>query len=343
MDVCHRPDYLEAVYDNKRRNRFPQPSCDPGYNWPAEAYCSLSPAFVAQPFLTFVNDDPSDDGAGSASVKDDMKNNNTFSRKQKEGPFTSIVNAMDDKFGRPRGSSLPKALPIQKHNVDKTKNTPFISSRDGAWAAMDAGTPPWAATSQAVKELYRTAGCEPCELTLSCGNGLYGEACAPLATDIFSKDKSTSNVPVLQMPHMDRSEYADGYYGESKQPFLPYTNRTPISALDAAGSNNPFLSRFSKLVFQTEAERLRTQYNMGVPPFPKPCPPTPVGVAPRFDPPPLEAQHASPIVIDREILNVRDDCGCNRSECYGNTKGTTCARSYKHPQSVAGIYARQSH
>lgn len=338
MNVCQRPDYLEAIYHNKTRNRYPQPSCNPGYNIPSEVFCSLPPTFVAQPFLTETAD-------GSLALRDDANEEHGRSNNNSNGsgdsnkrpfrfagrPFSAVVDALDQQLGRATQSSAPDGEPRQPQR-------PTASSLESAALdAMSAGKPPWAATSRATKALYELAGCEPCELVLSCGDGWFGDGCVGRSTAFKKRTPlaGTGGVPALQMPNMDRAAYADG---TSYEPAAFY-QRAPISQLDRQGSNNPFLAQFFKTTLEQEAERVRVEYGMNLPPFPKPCPPTPMGVTPRYDPPPREAERAAPIVIDRRALQISDNCGCNRSTCAGQG---TCAPCFAHPQSVAGIYARKS-
>jgi len=367
MNVCVRPDYLEPIYDNKRRNRYPQAACatlaSPQYNLPSQAFCALSPSFLAQPFLTLdANTDElverdalgaTESSKSTADIQTAQNANRAFSRSQhactgrcRTGPFTAVCRAADREAGREVGSSLPQASKGDRRAAPQSHPS-TLSVHDCALAAMRSGNPPWAATSTAVQDLYRVAGCEPCELTLSCGDGMYGEGCRPVTAfkrrTALAGTCGAQGMPALQMPHMDRADYADGALYEPA-PILGGVPRPSISALDARGSNNPFLAEFNRFVHEYEKQREVTQYGIGYPPFPKPCPPTPPGVAPRYDPVPIEAQRAPPLMIDRQALRVTDNCGCNRSECpaTGNNRGTTCARGTQHPQSIAGIYARQS-
>lgn len=373
MNVCVRPDYLDPIYDNKRRNRYPQSACATAqqYQLPAQAYCALSPSFLAQPFLTIdtstaenggeLVERSSDSRDASATTGHREAADQALHRSQhlgcagrcRSGPFTAVCRAADAAAGRVPGSSLSTPIDgrqslqqsLPPHAVAEDELIP--SAHDCALAAMRSGNAPWAATSSAVQDLYRVAGCEPCELALSCGDGMYGEGCRPVTAfkrrTALAGTCGEQGMPALQMPHMDRVAYADGTPCEPT-PIMGGVPRPSISALDARGSNNPFLAEFSRLVHEYERQREVTQYGIGYPPFPKPCPPTPHGVAPRYDPVPPEAQSAPPILLDRAALRVSDNCGCNRSECAarGDNRGTTCARGTLHPQSIAGIYARQS-
>jgi hypothetical protein len=341
MNVCQRPDYLDAIYDNDRRNRPPQSACEPGYNIPSEAFCRLPPSFVAQPFLTLAEN-------GELQLldgKDEQKN--SCGGACRKGPASAILDAADSQFGRSVGASrLQAPLTGSKRQGDETSKAELTECAIGA---MRRGEQPWAATSRATRQLYSAAACEPCDLVLSCGDGgaQFGRGCgSALQHRSVSKPGARRNVgvPTLQMPHMDRAAYADGSTSDDAQPLY---FQKPISQLDAAGSNNPFLAAFGRHAFEAEKERLVSQYGMGVPPFPKPCPPTPIGVAPRYDAVPRQAREAQPIAMSRAALLASDNCGCNRSECTAcnqyawSTRGTTCAPCNKKPQSVAGIYARQ--
>lgn len=348
MNVCQRPDQLDAIYENDRRNRPPQAACEPGYNIPADAFCRLPPSFVAQPFLT-LNDDGelrTRDDAGSAGTKSPY-----CTEACKKGPASAILDAADKQFGRPAGFSRMETAPERVQSASGAPDSSLTkeSLAECAIDAMRRGEQPWAATSRATRQLYSVAACEPCDLVLACGDGggRVGRGCgSAFRHRSQTRPSGQPQVPVLQMPHMDRVAYADGSAGAEDA--LSTFFQKPISRLDAAGSNNPFLAAFGRHAFEAEKERLVSQYGMGVPPFPKPCPSTPIGVAPRYDAVPQEALQAQPIALSRAALLASDNCGCNRSECFAcnkfdwSSRGTTCAPCNTQPLSVAAIYARQA-
>lgn len=351
MNVYERPDHMESIYDNDRRNRPPQSACEPGYNIPAEAFACLPPSFVAQPFLK-VNKD------GDLELRDALSTSQKAfkpsSSRQcngacKKGPASAILDAADQMFNRPIGTSRMAAsnqLPAQKSL--NMAATPRERAVECAIEQMRSGRQPWAATSQATRQLYDIAGCEQCELVISCNEGCCGARAKSSCGSAFNPRESirqlqsarSDQVPVLQMPYMDTAEYADG--NEHLVSSLPQYFQKPISQLDAAGSNNPFLSAFSKHALQSEKQKQISAYGLGVPPFPKPCPPTPIGVAPRYDAVPEDTWQREPLVITQQALLASDNCGCNRGRaCSDKFQGTTCAPGTKRPTSIASIYARQ--
>lgn len=349
MNVCQRPDQLELIYNNERRNRFPQASCNPGYNIPAEAFCSLPPTFVAQPFLRYNAESGEMELLGEAGQNNKKKDNSN--NRAKKGPASAILDAADAQFGRPEGYSrnvfFNDALSSTAPASASASKTYESIEREACDQMATNNKAPWQATTEATRALYN--GCEPCDLVLSCGPCSYGGGSGYAQKGAKKGEKlkvrplqpfaeCEGRVPTIQMPHMDTVEYADGDNYETRPMYL----RTPISLV--RGSNNPFLSKFSAFAFQQEKLREAQRYGI-VPPFPKPCPPTPMGVAPRYDVPPREAREAQPIVLDQQVLFRSDNCGCNRSECPCGSNsglGTTCKKCYGDPQSIAGIYARQS-
>lgn len=375
------PNYLEPIYENKTRNRFPQASCDPGYNLPVDAFARLKPSYVAQPFLQYDADtgqleersavkSTATDGASSSSCAsvasidvDDARRG--FARSTRccdgactRGPYSAVVDAHAKRVNGARGAPNAASATNKPCPTGCCAGTPEAdggpTARDCAIAAMDAGEYPWMATSRATKDLYRTAGCEPCELVLSCGDcdGRYGESCQPMTAfkRMGRRRRKRYGVvgqngpPALQMPGMDHMERTSDYAGGGDDVGVDnnYEYQSPRQfEAKTLTTNNWFLSRYQKMVFENEKERLRTQYGM-TPPFPEPCPPTPIGVAPRYDPAPAEAQRAPPIVFDRQAFTANDSCGCNKSTCANDPSGSTCAPCFRRPQSVAGIYARQS-
>lgn len=313
------PFYLDTIYDNRRRNRFPQSSCQPQYNIPSEAFARLKPSYLAQPFLSVAND-------GSLHLKDEQQK-----QARNVGPYTAVTDALNQKLGRQTQ---------QRESVEPKRNCLNDAAR-----ALDNGELPGKATATAIKQLYQGEACrsEPCNLVVRLGDCF---ACKGGLRKSISKYgvQGQNGPPALQLPGMDngdrQSAFAGGFDDVGAGNNYDYDSMRQFEARSLA-SNNWYLNKYHQFVMQWEKERLRTQYGFA-PPFPEPCPPTKFGSVPRYDPPPLDAQKASPVIIERQALVARDDCGCNKSECATGPRGSTCAPCFDKPQSVAGIYARQS-
>lgn len=275
--VCAPPDFMEQIYNNRRRNRYPELACRREYNAAAGVGCNLKPSFVAQPFLRYL-EPPS-----YAAYLRDVNDTDRSASAEASGETSSCC-------GKGR---LPP--------------------------------PP---------------DCTPCAITLSCGNGWFGESCRP--GEAFRRREypvGVTHIPASSLPVLTQYEWENPgglyHYDSPEQLYRAYD-----------GTYNGHLAQFAKFAFQNERERLRLQYGI-YPPFPEQPPSSiPPNVAPRFQlPRPAAADAAPPIPYNRQYLALSDDCGCNKSYCATEClqRGTTCSAAVgqTQPMPIQQLYAQQ--
>lgn len=175
--------------------------------------------------------------------------------------------------------------------------------------SMQAGAQPKSMLGQILTEQKRQwasnaqlGKCSPASMILSCGpqnNWCQGTVC----------DESNRLKPQSGMDNLSNAD-GDNQWTLSTAIDPARARRPTISETDAQGSNNAFLANYSQFVYQNEKERMLRQYNIGLPPFPKPCPEaTPLfGNTPRYD---AVTGQGNPIHIPEQVFEQKNNCGCN--------------------------------
>lgn len=305
---CRDFSWVESIYDNKRVNRYPERACTREYNQAAPLPCCIKPSFLAQPFLRYT--EPESYGEFREQEL------------REAGPLL-------DKNGDPvridaQGEIVPlggtvKRLPSECKDPGVSA---YCCNNDGYGAYR---TPP-------------APSCKPCAITLSCGNGWYGETCQP--NEAFKRREypvGVTHIPATSLPILTQYEWENPgglyHYDSPEAMYKSYE-----------GTYNGHLAAYAKFAFQTEAERLRLQYGIQ-PPFPPQLPgELPANVAPRYQlPRPLPADAAPAIPYNQKYLDLTSNCGCNKSTCSTccNPAGTTCSNQVGEnlPTPLATIYA----
>lgn len=150
--------------------------------------------------------------------------------------------------------------------------------------------------------------CSPASMILACGaqnNWCQGTVC----------DESKRLQPQSGMDNLSNAD-GENQWTLSTAIDPARSKRPTISETDAQGSNNAFLANYSQFVYQNEKQRLLRQYNVGVPPFPKPCPEaTPLfGNTPRYD---AVTNQGEPLYIPESVFEQKNNCGCNHDRIQG--------------------------
>lgn len=205
------PNYLDVIYKTNGA------AAGAEMRIPNEAFARLKPSYVAQPFL--VLQEPS---------------GNTTAR---PGPFTAIANAHAQSLGR--SPSPHPALATAPTSTD-------TSVVNAACIAMSAGELPWLATSRAVQNLYTSAGCEPCELVLSCGDRCLGKR---------AKRGAGGGFTAMQTPAVQNDD-ATGFDVGFASP-RQYEAQTGVT-------NNWMLSQLTRYAREWETNRQTVQYGTPV-------------------------------------------------------------------------------
>lgn len=291
---CLNFDWVDSIYDPKRRNQFPTRACRREYNVAAGAGCCLPAPFVAQPFLRYM--EPY--SYNEFKAREDMQAGPLLNKDGNpvviaDGNVVEIKSNVAGDLRPPNGFLPPPPPPA--YCCTKPGETPKCY-------------PPYA------------QACSPCAITLSCGNGMNGEVCAPgpwfQRKEVY---QGATFMPASSMPTLETYPYFD--------PAAMYVYNTPGEFQRAYdGVVNNHLPAFSKFAFQTEAERLRLQYGI-VPPIPTMPPCCGIDIVKptcQLDRP-LQCNgcKAPPIAYNQKYLDGIGDCGCSTPGCRAWVRGST--------------------
>lgn len=289
---CLSFDWVDTIYDNKRRNRFPERACQREYNIAAGYGCCLPAPFVAQPFLRYTE---------------------PYSYAEFRAREAAQAGPLLNKEGKPirideKGNAV--LLPTSTVAGDVLPATKEVAP---AFCCTKPGETP---------RCYPPAAqpCKPCAITLSCGNGLNGEVCAPgpwfQRKEVY---QGATFMPASSMPSLPTYDYFD--------PSSLYVYNTPGEFQRSYdGVVNNHLPAFAKFAFQTEQERLRLQYGIypSQPVVPPCCSVETVRPTCQLDRPvECDGCIAPPIAYNQKYLDGIGDCGCSTIGCRAWVRGST--------------------
>ncbi len=294
-NVCGRPDYIYNIYEDRRRNIYPQRACGRQYNVAAPTFCNLKPSFIAQPFLRY----------------------------SEPRSFTRYELARG--FGVGGGPSAVQAAGANQEGALCGNYGVGLTEPNSSSLVLNSNSRLGTVPSPYCNE-------PQCSLTLSCGDGNFGESCNPGAA--FKRREypvGVTHIPATSLPVLDHHDW-------SSPAGLYHYDQPELYQESYLGAQDGHLARFTKFAYQNEEERLRLQYGI-LPPFPQPSVPPPPNTVPRYQPCPVKADAAPPIPYFRSYLDLNSGCGCNK----GTTPGacSTCpATLFNKATPLASIYSQ---
>lgn len=311
---CLNFEWTDAIYDNKRRNRFPERACRREYNIAAPAGCCLPAPFVAQPFLRYTEPYSYDEfrareaaqaAAGVAKAAELVKSNGTTTSTAPSNVSASANTVQNNVTSQLAGDTRPSSFLPPPPLPAPAPAPAYCCTKPGATPRC---YPPYA------------QACAPCAITLSCGTGTLGEVCAPgpwfQRREVY---QGATYMPASSMPSQPFWDYFD--------PASLYVYDTPSEFQRSYdGIVNGHLPAFAKFAFQTENERNRLQYGIypPIPTAPPCCGIDAVKPTCQLDRP-LECAGcgAPPITYNQKYLDGIGDCGCATPNCNQWVRGST--------------------